>query len=68
MSEAALLKIQKDCQKLEAELEVHKNTKTLKETSPDIVTYITTNNEPFQVRSEPSPWATSADGGGCIIS
>jgi len=66
MSESALKKLDKDIGKLEEELNVYKSSKGLSETADSVVSFITTQPEPFQNRTDASPWL-SGDGGGCVI-
>ena len=66
MSESALKKLDKDIGKLEEELNVYKSSNGLSETADSVVSFITTQPEPFQNRPDASPWL-SGDGGGCVI-
>jgi len=66
--ETALIKIQKDFARLENELDVYKNSKSISEACKEIVVYIEETPEPFaKGYPEPNPY-TAASGGGCTIS
>lgn len=66
MSESALKKLEKDIEKLGEELNVYNSSKGLNETAGSVVSFITTQPEPFQSRTDVSPWL-NGDGGGCVI-
>ena len=68
MSEAALAKIQKECAKVQLEIEVYNNASTIQDGCENTIQYMTNQPEPFKTRAEQSPWMVSAEGGGCIIS